>query len=70
MQTYTYLVEGMTCAHCAAAVTAEVSAIDGVETVDVDVAAGTVAVSAPREPEHTAMAAAVSEAGYTLAGSR
>ena len=31
-----YLVTGMTCAHCVAAVTEEVSRLDGVSAVDVD----------------------------------
>jgi copper chaperone CopZ len=43
----------MTCDHCRYAVTAEVSAVPGVETVAVDVDSGTVAGSA-------------TEAGYTL----
>ena len=68
MESYTYLVEGMTCAHCAAAVTTEVSALPGVDSVGVDVAAGTVRVTAAAEPTASDLEAAVSEAGYTLAG--
>ncbi|MFS0733437.1 heavy-metal-associated domain-containing protein [Microbacterium sp. 1P10UB] len=68
MESYTYLVEGMTCVHCAAAVTTEVSSLPGVDRVDVDVAAGTVRVTAATEPSATELEAAVSEAGYTLAG--
>lgn len=66
MSTQTYRVEGMTCGHCAAAVTREVAAIDGVTDVTVDVDAGT--VSFQGEPEEQALAAAVDEAGYTLLG--
>ncbi|MDI1288631.1 MAG: cation transporter, partial [bacterium] len=33
--TSTYLVEGMTCGHCVAAVTAELSALSSVSAVDV-----------------------------------
>ena len=32
----TFTVTGMTCAHCQRAVTEEISAVDGVETVTVD----------------------------------
>jgi copper chaperone len=64
MTTQTYLVEGMTCDHCVAAVTREVGAVAGVDGVAVDLAAGRVAVTgAAGEP---AVAAAVAEAGYAL----
>jgi len=67
--TTTYSVTGMTCSHCVAAVTEEVSRIDGVSAVDVDLnAAGesrvTVSSSAPVPVE--AIRDAVDEAGYTL----
>ena len=35
-QTLEYTVSGMSCGHCEAAVTEEVSALDGVDSVDVD----------------------------------
>jgi copper chaperone len=70
MTVNTYLVDGMTCAHCAAAVTREVAAIPGVEAVDVDVPARTVVVTAAAEPDDAAVAAAVAEAGYAFAGRR
>ena len=38
--TATYSVTGMTCSHCVAAVTEEVSRLDGVSAVDVDLNAG------------------------------
>ena len=41
MTEQTYAVEGMTCAHCAGAVSREVRRIEGVSDVRVDVAAGT-----------------------------
>ncbi|NUS57993.1 MAG: heavy-metal-associated domain-containing protein, partial [Streptomycetaceae bacterium] len=41
-----YSVSGMTCGHCVSSVTAEVSKLDGVTAVDVDLAAGRVTVSA------------------------
>jgi len=69
MSTQIYGVEGMTCGHCAQAVTREVSAVDGVDAVDVDVAAGTVTVSAA-DVADDAIASAVDAAGYTFAGRR
>jgi copper chaperone len=68
--TTTYSVTGMTCSHCVTAVTEEVSRIDGVSAVDVDLNAGgesrvTVTSSAPLVVE--AVRDAVDEAGYTLA---
>ena len=39
MSETTYTVTGMTCAHCAAAVTEEVSGVAGVESVEVSVEA-------------------------------
>lgn len=65
-----YSVEGMTCSHCVASVTAEVGAIDGVDDVTVELDAGgtsrvTVVSAAPVAAD--AVRAAVMEAGYTLA---
>ena len=64
--TETFQVEGMTCDHCRHAVTTEVSAVPGVETVTVDVEAGTVTVSADQPVDRSDIAAAVDEAGYAL----
>ena len=68
--TATYSVTGMTCSHCVAAVTEEVSRLDGVSAVDVDLNAGgdsrvTVTSAAPLPVE--SVREAVDEAGYTLA---
>ncbi|GAA3539117.1 heavy metal transport/detoxification protein [Aeromicrobium flavum] len=68
--TATYTVTGMTCGHCAAAVTQEVTALPGVEDVSVDVATGAVTVTSEAPLDETAVAAAVDEAGYALAGPR
>ena len=68
MTTLTYLVDGMTCAHCAAAVTREVSGVSGVQDVTVDVAARSVIVTSDADPDDAAVAAAVAEAGYAFAG--
>ncbi len=65
------LVNGMTCAHCVASVTEEISAIDGVEGVDVALNAGgasSVTVRSAAPIEAASIRAAVEEAGYTLAG--
>ncbi len=67
MSTSTWTVTGMTCGHCVKAVTEEVSAIEGVESVEVDLETGAVTVAAATDPTREQMAAAVDEAGYTLA---
>ncbi|MDN4614746.1 heavy-metal-associated domain-containing protein [Leifsonia sp. F6_8S_P_1B] len=66
MQT-TYDILGMTCDHCARAVTEELTAIDGVAGVTVDVAAGTATVDSAVPLAEPDVRAAVEEAGYTLA---
>ncbi|MDH6278967.1 copper chaperone [Rhodococcus sp. LBL1] len=63
---HTYIVKGMTCQHCAAAVTEEIIALSGVTGVDVDVASGRVVVTSDALLDTIAVAAAVSEAGYEL----
>ena len=66
--TSTYIVEGMTCEHCVASVTEEVSEVAGVTGVQVDLATGRVAVTADPAPAQDDVRAAVEEAGYRLAG--
>ena len=68
MSTATYTVTGMTCAHCVNAVTEEVSAVPGVTTVEVDLASGRLTVTGDAPVDDAAVAAAVDEAGYALAG--
>jgi copper chaperone len=65
--TTTYTVTGMTCDHCVRAVTAEVSALDHVLTVVIDLPTGAVTVTsdAPLATDHIRIA--VNEAGYQLA---
>ncbi|WP_431804274.1 heavy-metal-associated domain-containing protein [Microbacterium sp. bgisy203] len=70
MTEQTYTIEGMTCAHCAGAVSREVRKIDGVNDVRVDVAAGVLTVDAAAALSDADVAAAVDEAGYTLVGAR
>ena len=67
MSTETYTVTGMTCGHCAASVTEEISEIAGVEAVDVVVETGAVTVTSTAPLDHAAVQAAVEEAGYALA---
>ncbi len=64
-----YLVEGMTCSHCVASVTEEVSELGGVESVSVDLNVGgasRVAVVSSYPLTEDAIRGAVTEAGYTL----
>ena len=67
MSTTDYAVRGMTCGHCASAVTEEVSKIPGVTGVQVDVPAGRVTVQSDQPVPADAVAAAVDEAGYEVA---
>jgi copper chaperone CopZ len=69
--TQTYSVTGMTCGHCAGAVTDELSNLEGVEKVDVDLVAGgtsTVTVTSAAPLDEDQVAEALDEAGdYQLA---
>ena len=65
MDQTTYQVTGMTCAHCAAAVSEEVGSVPGVASVEVDVEAGTVVVHGD-DVSPQAVRDAVDEAGYTV----
>ena len=65
--TSTWTVTGMTCGHCAACVTEEITEIDGVEGVEVDVPTGQVTVTSAAPLDAAAVKAAVEEAGYQLA---
>jgi copper chaperone len=65
--TSTYTVDGMTCGHCVAAVTEELSKLDGVSHVDVDLRSGRVTIESDGPLADDDVAAAVDEAGYTIA---
>lgn len=68
-----YLVEGMTCSHCVSSVTEELTAIDGVERVAVELRAGAasvVTVTSSRPVSDDAVRTAVEESGYSLASTR
>ncbi|MEI4273331.1 heavy-metal-associated domain-containing protein [Klenkia sp. LSe6-5] len=63
MSTLDYTVTGMTCQHCVASVTEEVTEVPGVRDVDVDLAAGTLRVTG-EDVDDDRVRAAVAEAGY------
>lgn len=65
--TATYTVTGMTCGHCVQAVTDELTALEGVQQVDVELSSGAVTVVSDTPLDEEAVAAAVDEAGYALA---
>lgn len=63
-------VEGMTCAHCVSSVTSELSQLDGVTNVNIDLVAGgisRVTVGSDRQLGNDEVGAALDEAGYELA---
>jgi len=62
-ETATYSVPGMSCGHCRAAITAEVQAVAGVETIDVDLDSKLVTVNGC-SLDDAALIAAIDEAGY------
>jgi copper ion binding protein len=64
----TFTVTGMTCGHCVASVTEEVTKIEGVTGVDVDLPTGAVKVTSAAPVAEADVKAAVEEAGYALAG--
>ena len=65
-ESITYTVPGMHCGHCEAAVEKEVSAVSGVESVDVDLESKLVTVTG-EELDDEALRAAIDEAGYEVA---
>jgi len=65
--TSTYTVTGMTCSHCVQSVSGELSALPGVEEVQVDLASGAVTVTSETPLADDDVRAAVDEAGYELA---
>ncbi len=57
-------VPDISCEHCVAAITGEVTKVEGVTAVDVDLDAKTVSVAGG---DHAAIVAAIDEAGYDVA---
>ena len=60
-------VTGMTCQHCVNAVIEELSALNGVRSVDVTLSSGLVTIESDRELPSVEIASAVAEAGYAIA---
>jgi copper ion binding protein len=65
-ETVIYTVAGMTCGHCVAAVTEELTKLPGVTSVDVQLDDGRVSVESDQPLDPEAVRAAVDEAGYEL----
>lgn len=65
-ETLTYTVPGMTCGHCKAAVTEELSQVDGVTGVEVDLESKLVTVTGAGVDDGS-VRAAIDEAGYEAA---
>lgn len=66
MTTTTIQVKGMTCGHCVNAVTEEISKLDGVTNVDVELESGNVTIVSEAPVDPAAVNAAVDEAGYEV----
>ena len=64
-QTLTYSVPGVTCEHCRTAITKEVGAVVGVESVDVDLERKVVTVSGTAVSD-LSVREAIDEAGYDV----
>ena len=64
--TITYTVSDMTCGHCKQAVTQEVSAVEGVDSVEVDLDTKLVTV-AGSSLDDAKLRAAIDQAGYEAA---
>jgi copper chaperone CopZ len=60
-------VQGMTCGHCVASVTEEITEIAGVEAVDVVLETGAVTITSAAPLDAADVESAVTEAGYVLA---
>ena len=65
-ETATYTVPALHCGHCKASVTEELSDVEGVETVDVDLDTKLVVVTGSGLDD-AALRAAIEEAGYQAA---
>ncbi len=63
----TFLVPDVSCEHCVRAITSELSQIDGVEQINVDIPTKIVTVRASDAVSDAAIVAGLSEAGYEVA---
>ena len=71
MSSRTFLVRGMTCAHCVSSVTEEVTEVPGLLSVSVDLVIdgdSVVNVESGSEIDEALIRAAINEAGYELVG--
>ncbi|SDI97879.1 Copper chaperone CopZ [Arthrobacter subterraneus] len=69
MSTTSVNISGMTCNHCVASVTEELSELDGVTNVDIVLNRGgisTATISGPEELDTQKITEAVAEAGYEV----
>ncbi len=69
MSEASYTVTGMTCEHCVASVTEEITKIGSVTAVAVDLPTGAVTVTSDAPVDDAQIRAAVEEAGYQLTAS-
>jgi len=65
-ETVTYSVPAIHCAHCAMSIREEISEVEGVEVIDIDLDSKLVTVSG-RELDDGNLRAAIEEAGYEAA---
>jgi copper chaperone len=65
-ETVTYIVPAIHCAHCVASISEEVSEVEGVDDVVVDLDSKVVTVTG-RELDDNMLRAAIVEAGYEVA---
>ena len=71
MSTQILDVEGMTCQHCVGSVTKELSALEGVHDVHIDLnpsALSTVTLTSDAEIPSSELTHAIEEAGYSVVG--
>jgi copper chaperone len=69
MSTTTVSISGMTCGHCVSSVTEEISAIEGVQDVTVDLNKGGISTAVVTSENHIdpeQIGEAVAEAGYVV----
>jgi copper chaperone len=69
MSTTTISITGMTCGHCVSAVKSELSALSGVDAVEVELVNGgtsTATISSSAPLDSASIDEAVTEAGYTV----
>ncbi|OMH27739.1 heavy metal transporter [Tersicoccus phoenicis] len=69
--TTTVKISGMTCGHCVSSVTEELTALDGVENVSVDLVNGgvsTARITTAAPVSESAISEAIAEAGYVMVG--